>query len=841
MLDTLRRDIVYAIRGLRARPLFALAVIATLALGLGANAAMFGIVDRLLFRPPPGLDNPDRTHRIYLFQTYRGREQATNAIQYARYTDIAASDSTSASASASAFERFAAHSLRRMAVGAGDAAREMRIATVSASFFGFFDASPQLGRWFTHAEDRPPAGQPVAVISHAMWQAQYGGRAAVLGATVQIGPTIYTIVGVAPPAFAGLWPEQPPAAFIPITSYAAGTDFRSRSTTWYDTYGWSWMNMIARRRAGISPEQANAALTAAFTRSLERQRQEQPAMLPTSELRPRALAGSVIADRGPNASSVTRVAAWVGGVSIIVLIIACANVANLLLARALSRRREIALRLALGVSRLRLISQLLTESFLLALLGGAAGVLIAHWGGGVLRASLLQGDAPARLTDPRTVVFALAVAVLIGALTGIPPILQAMRANLTADLKSGVREGTQARSRVRVTLLVMQSALSVLLLVGAGLFVRSLGNVASLHLGYDAAPVLLVETNLRGVMLDSAATMQMRLRLLDAARATPGVASATLQNAVPFYSTRSRSLHVAGIDTVSKLGDFNLNAVSADYFATLGTRILRGRGIEASDSPSSERVVVVSDAMAKVLWPGRDPIGQCLRIGSGGGRDTFDPSTVPCTTVVGIAENIRAQSLSVDPRYYYYLPASQYSPPHGGLFVRAAGDTEKLRESLRRGLQAQMPGASYVTLTPLADIIGSQRRSWQLGATMFVSFGVLALVLAGVGLYSVIAYNVTQRTHEMGVRVALGAQSLQLAQLVVGDGLRVTLVGVAIGCGAALFAGRWAAPLLYEVSPRDPAVFAVVAATLVFVAVAASWLPARRATRVDPNVALRSD
>jgi predicted permease len=520
-------------------------------------------------------------------------------------------------------------------------------------------------------------------------------------------------------------------------------------------------------------------------------------------------------------------------VSVIVLLIAMANVANLLLARALRRRREIALRLALGVSRGRLLRQLLTESVLLAVIGGVVGLMLAHWGGAALRAFLLEkSEAATGFRDARTVLYAGGAALLVGLLTGLAPILQAGRADLTGDLKSGTREGTYRGSGTRTALLILQGALSVILLVGAGLFVRSLRNVQGLRLGYDVDPVLLVSQTMRGVVLDSAKTVDLRQRLLAAAQAIPGVESASLQAAVPFWSTWSQSLYVEGIDTVSRLGQFNLNAVSSDFFRTLGTRIVRGRGIESTDVHGSPRVAVVSENMGKALWPGRDAIGQCFRVGA---------DTMPCTHVVGVAENIRAQSLSADSMYYYYMPAMQFNPTSGGLFVRVRGDGAAFKETVRTRLQQEMPGASYVTLTPFSEIIGGQKRSWQLGATMFAVFGGMALVLAAIGLYAVIAYNVAQRTHELGVRRALGAQAKHAVRLVVVDGLRLAGIGVLIGVGVAWWASKFVKPLLFNVSPTDPGVFVVVAMSLVLVALAASWVPALRASRVDPNVALRSD
>jgi predicted permease len=828
--ESIGQDLRYAVRSLRTKPGFTLAVVATIALGIGANAAMFGIVDRLLFRPPPLMKDPATAHRVYKFQTFRGKERAGGGGQYAFYKDLQRWTTS--------FSSIAGYTPRDLAVGVGTAAREMRIGVVSASFFGFFDAPPVLGRYFTAAEDSTPDGSAVAVLSHSMWETNFGEQRDVLGKKVQIGPAVYTIVGVAPRGFVGLWADQPPAAYIPITHYGATQartfDWLKKGTAWYQTYSWGWMSVIARRKPSVSIAQANADLTQAMVKSYQTQAVEQTRIPPITLARPHGLAGSILAERGPNESSVAKVATWVGGVALIVLLIACANVANLLLARALRRRREIALRLALGVSRGRLLSQLLTESLILAVAGGALGLLIANWGGAVLRAVVLdKSQAPAGFRDPRTILFALAAAVAVGLITGLAPILQAGRADLTADLKAGAREGTVHRSKARVALLVFQGALSVVLLVGAGLFVRSLRNVNDVRLGYDVDPVLLVNLNMRGENLDSAATIGLLQRLEQSARTMPGVEHVSRQVAVPFWSQWSVGLYVQGIDTVGKLGQFNLNAVSPDYFATLGTRILRGRGFTDRDTPNAPRAMVVSESMGKVLWPSKDPIGQCIRV-------TAD--TVPCTYVVGIAEDIKQQSLAADTgSYYYYLPSPQFNPQNGGLFVRVHGKSERFSDALRRRLQHEMPGASYVTITPLSEIIGGQTRSWHLGATMFVAFGVLALALAAIGLYSVIAYSVAQRTHELGVRVAVGAQSGDLVRLVVLEGLRLAAIGVVLGIGVAWVAARWLKPLLFEESPRDPLVFVTVTLLLVGTAIAASWIPARRASRVDPMVALRSE
>ncbi|HEY2378719.1 MAG TPA: ABC transporter permease [Gemmatimonadaceae bacterium] len=826
MIDSFLQDLSYALRGLRAKPAFTTAIVLTLALGIGANAAMFSLVDRMLFRPPPLLVNPDAVHRVYGFQTYRGKERVGLGGQYARYVDM--------SKYTTSFDRTSGFTERDLAVGIGEAAREMRIGIVSSSFFGFFDAPPALGRYFLPSEDAPPSGTNVAVASYARWQTEYGGRKEILGTKVQIGSDIYTIIGVSAPGFVGLWPNEPPAYFIPIVTYGASQargGFIGKNESWWTTYHWGWMDMIARTKPAVSEATANADVTQAFLKSIEAERVGSPRMPSNKLMRPRAQIGSILSERGPNASGFAKVAAWLGGVAVVVLLIACANVANLLFARALRRRREIAVRLALGVSRGRLLSQLLTESVLLALAGGVAGVLVAQWSGAGLRMAFLPGSvSQSVLRDQRTLLFAGAAALIVGLLTGLAPILQASRADLTGDLKAGAREGTYQRSRLRIGLLLVQGALSVTLLVGAGLFVRSLTNVRNIRLGFDTDPVLIVDLNMRGVQLDSAQQVDLRRRLLERAQTTPNVRSATLQIGIPFWSTWSTSLFVSGIDTVSRLGRFDLSAVSPDYFKTMGTRILRGRGIQATDLEHSQLVMVVSQAMAHTLWPNDDAIGKCIRMNA---------DTAPCRYVVGIAEDIKSHQLSNETEMYYYLPATQFNPNRTGLFVRVRGDAAKNADAVRRSLQHEMPGASYITTTPLSEVLGQETRSWRLGASMFSAFGALALVLAAIGLYSVIAYNVAQRTHEMGVRMALGAQASDVIRLIVKEGVAFGIAGVVIGGAIALGAGKWLAPLLFDESPRDPAVFVVVAVSLLAVALAASWLPALRAARVEPTKALR--
>jgi predicted permease len=824
-LDALRQDATYTLRELRRSPTFTLGVTLTLALGIGANAAMFSLVDRLLFRPPSFMVDPATAHRVYLYRTSRGVERETGGI-YARYIDLAAWSR--------AFSQMAGVSRKTLAVGVGEETQLQSVAVVSASFFGFFDAPPVLGRYFTASEDAPPTPAPVAVLSRRLWETRFNSRRDVLGSALQIDAVAYTIIGVAPEGFVGLWPYQPPVAFVPVATYAASRGVKD----WATTYGTAFsLEIIARRKPDISVGAASADLTNALRRSYQAQNADRVDAPPLDSLRPRAVAASILAERGPRPSSVSRAATWLTGVTIIVLLIACANVANLLLARTVRRRREIAVRIALGVSRARLFRQLLTEGIILAILGAIVGLAVALWGADALRAMFLPGtqDTPL-LTDARTLLFAGAIALGVGVLTGLAPMTQVWRTDLTGDLKSGARDGggMQQRRGLRTALVLAQCALSMILLVGAGLFVGSLRNVRDVRLGFDADSVLVASLNMRNVRLDSAGTVALRRRLLESVIDVPGVEAATLQEAVPFEGMSSWPIFVAGIDSTSRLGQFHFNTVSAGYFRTMGTRIVRGRAISDADVDGAPRVVVVGESMARALWPGEDPIGRCLKVGM--------TDSVPCRTVVGVAQDIRSQSIDVESKlYYYYLPAAQWQNQEGGLFVRTRGDAARMVEPVRRRLQLEMPGTSYVTIRPLGDIVDTHLRSWILGATVFTGFGALALLLAAVGLYSVIAYTVTQRRHELGIRIALGATRSGIVGLVVLHAVGLSLAGLAIGGGIALGAARWIEPMLFRQSPYDGHVFALGAVILLGVAIIASCVPALRAASVDPRTALQAD
>ena len=821
LIDSLRQDISYALRGLRNRPGFTAAVTIALAVGIGATGTMFSIIDRLLFRPPPYLASADRVHRVYLTATRSNQTATSRIMEYSRYGDLTRWTSS--------FDRTGVIGYRTMAVGSGEETRDLTIAAMSATMFELFAARPALGRFYGNDEDVPPAGSAVAVLGWRFWQSRFGARADVVNRSIRVGTKTYTIIGVAPRDFVGITDSHSPDVFVPVTSIAS-----QRSATYHQSYGWSWLEMFARRRADVSREAADADLSHAFRRSWQAAMVTRRDYPPLSTAKPLAIVGPVHLARGPEASGESKVFTWVMGVAVIVLLIATANVANLMLARAVTRRREVALRLALGVSRRRLIQQLVTESLMLALLGGVLGTAIAYGGGHLLRPFGAPGEeGPMVGVDPRTLAFLIVVTLAVAVGTGLAPLFHALRADITDALKSGGHGLASSTTTGRAGLLVAQAALSLVLLIGAGLFVRSLTNLRAMRMGYDVAPLMYAEAVMRGVRLRADEQGAMTRRMEAAAAVLPGVAGVTIAASIPFWNNEAAGAPiVAGRDSLGKQGSFLLQAGSAAYFQVTGTRIVSGRGFLATDRADTPPIAVVSERMASVIWPGESAIGKQFRLMS---------DTNPAITVVGVAENMRARLIDQTDEIWYYLPIAQYGALDPQLLIRVNGDLSRAVEPLRRALLAVMPVGTHVNITPLESIVRSQGRSWELGARMFVAFGAIALILAAIGLYSVVAYTVAQRTRELGVRMALGATRVDIARLVIGHGAGFALAGGLIGSAIALWAARWVEPLLFDQQARDPRIFAAAAALLVLVAVVAAARPALQAVRLNPAQVLQSD
>jgi putative ABC transport system permease protein len=824
-LDHLQQDVRYALRSVRRSPGFTLTAILTLGLGLGANTTMYGVIDRLMFRPYPYMRDPSTVHRVYWRSWNRGTLQTEWNSEYKHYLDLVSSTSS--------FSQHAAFTNRVLAVGSGEAARERSVEAVSASFFEFFHAPPALGRYFSPNEDATPRGADVAVLGFAFWQSEFGGRD-VRGQVIKVGNFDLTIIGVAPDGFVGVNDNDPTAVYLPITTFAGNASDRRNASTYFTAYYWRFMEIMVRRKPGVSVAQASADASQAAVRSWNLRRDIEHDLAPAASAKPSAVVSALKVDAGPDPNLEAKTALWVGAVATIVLLIACANVANMQLARSLGRERETAIRLALGVRRGRLVRQSIVESLVLSLIAGAAGLLIAQWSGPVVR-RLLTTDAIATpvFTDWRTLALAFAVATAVGIVTGLVPALVSGRDDLALRLRTGGRAGLQHHSRARTALLVTQGALSVVLLIGAALFVKSLGHVERMRLGYDVDRVLVVGRSLRGVQLDDSGRAALRRTLVEAAQAIPGVEAASWALTFPFEVTNVTGLWVPGVDSVARLGQFTYQAATPDYFKAMGTRIIRGRGLTSEDRQGAPRVAVVSQSMAAVLWPRENAVGKCMHVFA---------DSLPCTTVVGVAEDVVQEDLARSQRFHYYLSLDQFAPGGGGTMVlRMRGDPSLEAERVRAALQRVMPGASYVTTQPFREIVNGETRSWRLGATMFSAFGVLALLVAAVGLYGVISYNVAQRTRELGVRMALGAQAMDVVRLIAGQGLMFAGAGVAIGLVGARVAAPFLQPVLFRQSATDPLIYLGVSLTIVVVALMASATPAFRATRADPNIALRSD
>jgi putative ABC transport system permease protein len=819
-LDGIRHDLTYTMRQLRRSPGFTVAVVASLALGIGANATMFGIIDRVLLRPVAGVVDPARVVSIGEVRKFAGEPYRNTTLSYPAYTDYR--DHVSAFAAVGAAE-----SPQDASLGRGESARQIQVMYVTPSYLTLTGARPALGRFFTPDEDRLPSGSDVVVVTHGFWKRELGGTPDVLGTTLDIAAHRFVIVGVAPGDFTGLQ-YSPVDVFIPLSAGATlAFGHRDWATTREDF--WLKLNIYARLAPGaslaVAETQATVLLRAAATRHDD----------PTA----RVTLQPVAPGSGDASDADVRVAKLVAGVSVLVLLIACCNVANLLLCRAVQRRREIAVRLALGIGRPRLVAQLLGESVLLALLGGAAALLVVRWGGALVRRLLLSNWAwEGSGVDGRLLVFTGVVALVVGVGVGLLPALHASTPDLSRVLKEGVREGFGRHARARSALLLAQATFAVVLLVGAGLFVRSLINVNHVQLGMDTGNVLVGTVDLGSSGYTQPQVENLFAQMEARVKRLGGLASASVGVALPFSSSYAAYFRIPGRDSLPQVPDGGpyVNAVDAGFFRTLGIRILRGRGFTDEDGATHARVMVITQTMARLYWPGADPIGQCV---------TFDIDTLPCTRIVGIAADAHRRHVVQQGDVVQYYVRLEHAPAFMTprvLFVRAAaGDAARWVRPVQRAMESAAAELPFADVRPMRSLLEPQLRPWELGAAMFAIFGGAALALAAVGLYGVIAYGVAQRIHEVGVRMALGARRADIVALVVSQALRVTVAGLVLGLVLTLSGARWVEPLLYGVSGHDPATLGIVCATLLAVALAASAVPAQRAAAADPVTALRAE
>lgn len=825
VFDGLRQDLTYAARSLSRTPVVSLTIILTLALGLGVNAAMFSLLDVIFLRLPSGVAKPGGLRRVWSLHEFRGGAQFWSGYDYASYAAVEQSLAEKADLTV-----YAGPS--KMAFGKGETIPTVNVATASGSFFRVLGVRPALGRFYSGDEDRLDAGEPVAVISDRFWRRQFAADSSVVGQPIVVGGHRYTIIGVAPAAFSGVDLDATDA-WLPLSSHPEYST--SGKVPWYRNPNINAFQILLRLRTTPESELEQRATVAL----------RQPRIGWGQDTATVARLGSIITARGPGKiSAEVQVAERLGGVAIIVLLIAFANVVNLLLARAVRRRREIALRVALGISSSRLLRLLVTESMLLSVTAAAAALGAAWWGGALLRKLLLPEIAWAE--NPlhwRVLLFGMAAAVTAGAAAGLVPALQARAPNLTTALKAGAREGGSHRSHLRGFLVASQAALSVVLIVGPALFVRSLNNVRGLDIGYDVNRLAFVSVERSSDKARNAAVSEQLLQLGERIASVPGVERVAYTSMRPVWGISFTTFFPdaeagrgdrAGV-SVDQGGGAAYTAVSPSFFAATGTRLIRGRTFASGAAGRAERAVIINQAMVDSLWPSQDPLGRCIR---------FKKADAPCYSVIGITQTALFTGVKEDPTPHIYLPLDNMPFESWGvrdvvLRVDGVNLTSTLNQ-VRSMLRVEFPGSAINTST-MAAVMEPQYRPWRLGAALFSLFGALAVLVAAIGVYSVVSYAVSQRTHEFGVRVALGASGGTIIGQVVGEGMRTVALGVVAGILLALALGRIVASLLYGVSPSNPMAILVAGFTLLVVAAAASFAPAWRAGRADPVSTLRTD
>lgn len=818
-IESLWQDVRGGLRLLRKKPGFAAAVITTLGLGIGGTTAIFSVVDGLFLRAPIGVREPDSLRKVFIKRD--AGSMGTPDGGAGSWLDYRAMRERTP-----AFVGIAAHAYpSRISLGRGATADQVWANIVSYDFLHVLGVRPILGRLFVAEEDGALEAHPVAVISHAMWLARFGGAEDVVGRTLLLNGRQLQIVGVTEAGFIGIGAERIDVWVPSAMAGALHLAGSARDGDWRDL-PMIGINYVARLAPGADDDVAAMQASAALALAAE----AEPSLDPTPEVLMVPLA---VATR-PTVSSAMHLWLWLALVAGLVLTVACANVANLLIARATTRRREIAVRMALGAGRRRVVRQHLIESTVLAVLGGVAGLLLAN----VVIALLRQFPLPpsAGQLDVRLLAFAFAVSVATGIVCGVLPALHAARLDPVRGLKDRAAGGRRS-ARTQPVLVALQIALSVLLLVGAGLFVRSLWQVNGIESGVDVDRLLVADVDLRLTNYQSSEREAFFDLVVQRLAATPGVERAAMVHFEPFaYLAPAPWIPPGG--STSDLQMAFLNLAGAGYFETAGTRLLQGRSIDASDVRGSERVAVVNEKLANAIAQGGNVVGLCVpfnnQVRAGG-----------CSRIVGVVETQRWWYLRDETQPMVFFARAQVPDimPWGApkIVVRTHGRPVDYAPTVRgvlQGLRADLP---YVNVAPLVDSLQRERLPFQLGAILFGLFGTVALMLSAVGLYGVLGGFVTDRTAEIGIRRSLGASTASVVGLVTRQGLVPVGVGLAAGLVIAFAGTRYIASLLYGIEPTDASSFGIAVLFLVCVAAASMLLPAWRAARVEPTVALRSE
>ncbi len=815
--EAIAQDLRHTLRGLARSPGFTVMVVVTLALGIGANAAVFAVLNRLFLATPAGVPHPAQVRRLIVANPSAGRLHTRSVFNYPEFRSIARAQPPSV--------RLAGYVPEALPYGRDASAPERPVEFAVGDYLGMLGVQPLIGRFFSGEELQVAGLTPVAVISRRLWLRDFGGSPAVLGRPLDLGAHRYTIIGVAADGFAGLSLDQVDI-WLPFNCWGWWV---ARDPTWYDQTGTQMIRAVARASSAsamrrVAPAAAHALRTDGIAWD----------STVSASLTPLRGAGDPEFYQRQDAT-VQRLAL----VAAIILLIACANVTNLALGRALSRRHETAVRLALGVSRRRLVLRALSESVVVALIAGVAAALAATWATAVLRRLVLPTVAwGATPLDGRATWFAATLSLVAGLAVGIVPAVQGSDPDLMASLRRDARGAGHRRGRVRSALVVMQAALSVVLLAGAGLFLHSLLRVESIDLGYDVPNVLFVSPR-AGEDTAAARALQARLPLLAERLArVPGVVSASLMYMPPMWGLSWIDTYLADGDSVPGASTGGAPLVllgSPGFLSTLGVHAVAGRLFSAADRAGAEPVLVVNRALAKAYWPGRNPLGQCL---------ILEKRADTCRRIVGVVGDVHVAGLVGTPGPAYFVPLGQAPVMRtaGTIAVRTVpGRKAAVRTSVAEVVRGAVGPRVRPGIESMDDLLDPQYRQWRMGAVLFSLAGVLALLVAAVGIYSTVSYEVRQRTHEIGLRLALGARGSQIAGLVVGEGVRTVLVGIAIGVVAAIALGLVVGSLLYDTPPWDPPVLAATGVILTGVACLACLIPARRAARVDPMTSLREE
>jgi predicted permease len=799
-LETCLKDLRFGLRSLGRSPGFTAVALLTLALGIGANTAIFSVVNAVILRPLP-YPQPERLVKIW-------PDKPRVSTSKADYVEI--------KRSARAFEDIGAYSNWGFTLtGSGEPAK-LEGARTTANVFSILGAGAAIGRAFATDEDQPGKSD-VVVLSHGLWQSRFGSDRTVIGQTITIDGKNLTVVGVMPKGFN--FPEGITRdLWIPATlDPSAAEDFAS-----------GYLTLLGRLKPGVTLEQARSEISA-VARSVREQRPNIPA-----EYGSRAEVNSL------QSESIARIRPTLFillGTVGLVLLIACANVANLQLARTSNRQRELAVRAALGASRIRLVRQLLTESLLLSILGGVAGIVLAYVGLDFLT-TLIPADTPRSSEisiSARVLAFSLGISALAGVLFGLAPALQTSNPDLQSPLKEGGRTASSGGGRLRSLLVVAEVALALTLVISAGLLIKSFWRLQRVNPGFEADHV--VSFQLSPADFDNAPERARAYyrQVLERLAHVPGVQSVGGVHLLPMGDSNwDPALRIedrpllpgASAETV------NWRLVTADYFRTMSIPLLKGRAFNEADNENSEKVALINEALARKYWPGEDPLGKRINTG-------FEGKGV-WVTIVGIVGDVRQQSLREPTVPEMYRPFFQHKElPPLTIMVRSATPTSALAPAIRSAVWSIDKNVPITDLQPMTAVVAqsvSQSRSTMLMLTAFAAIG---LILGVIGIYGVISYSVAQRTHEIGVRMALGAKSGDVLKLVLGQGLRLTVIGAALGLLGAFGLTRLMSSLLFGVSASDPITFAVVTASLTVVALLASYIPARRAAKLSPMLALR--